>query len=531
MGLKKGIKTSGGVNLSSIVYNTNDSLARRDPFQMILTGNLNLNIFGYDAPFSFTYSNSQKSYTQPFNRFCFTPQYKWIRTYIGQTSMSFSPYTLSGHSFKGAGLELTPGAFRFALMAGQLRKAVKFDPLKESSSVPSYKRMGYGIKLGYEKGSSGILFNIFSAKDDESSISQPPGKLMIQPMQNLAAGVSARTLISDHVMLEGEYSVSFLSTNTGETISDSILTQNLSFYSESDRKFDAYSLSAGYQSANGSLMMKYERVAPDYQSLGAYYFNNDLENITISPTLRLLDGRFSFSGNAGIQRNNLDESRESTTKRFVGAGNINFSLNERINFNMNYSNFSTYTNRKPLDDPFFKDNMDSLNFYQITNQFGGSVNYSFGSEDSPSNFMIFTSYQEADERNAESGSGFLSGNIAYSKTYSQSSLSVSIIYNLNSSKTQELNSLYHGPGITVVKTLQDKTVHISLNSNYNTNKINERRGSPVLSTSLNLNYSPKNTDQGKHNVTASLNWVQRFRSVLNSSRRELTGTINYSYAF
>jgi hypothetical protein len=527
MGFKKGIDATGGINLSTIVYNTNDSAARREPFQMILSGNLNLNIFGYDAPFSFTYSNSQKSYTQPFNRLCFTPQYKWIRAYIGQTSMSFSPYTLSGHSFKGAGVELTPGPLRFALMAGQLRKAVQFDPLKESTSVPSYKRMGYGMKLGYEKGSSGILFNIFSAKDDENSTDPPTGKLFVQPLQNLAAGISARTLVLDRIVLQGEYSLSILKTIRGEIPDDSLTLSS----SSSDRKFDAYSLAAGYQSETGSLMIKYERVAPEYQSLGAYYFNNDLENFTLSPTIRLLDGLFSFSGNAGIQRNNLDKSRESTTKRFVGAGTINLILNENLNFSVNYSNFSTYTNRKPLEDPFFRDNMDSLNFYQITNQFGGSVNYAFGSEEAPANLMIFTSFQQANEKSAGNGSGFLTGNISYSKSFSQNNLSMSFNYNLNSSKTNEMNSLYHGPGITVVKSVSDKKMHVSLNSNYNINKVNERRGSPVLSTGLNLNYSPKNTDQGKHNITASLNWVQRFRSAMNDSRRELTGTVNYSYAF
>jgi hypothetical protein len=527
MGFKKGINATGGISLSTIVYNTNDSAARRDPFQMILTGNLNLNIFGYDAPFSFTYSNSQRSYTQPFNRLCFTPQYEWIRAYIGQTSMSFSPYTLSGHSFKGAGVELTPGPLRFAVMAGQLRKAVKYDPLKEASSVPSYKRMGYGMKLGYEKGSSGILLNIFSAKDDANSIDPPSGKLFVQPLKNLAAGISARTLVFDRLVLEGEYSLSNLNTIPGKIGDDSLASNPAS----SGRKYDAYSLSAGYQSETGSLMVKYERVAPEYQSLGAYYFNNDLENITFSPAIRFLDGRFSFSGNAGIQRNNLDESRESTTKRFVGAGNINLILNERLNFNVNYSNFSTYTNRKPLEDPFFRDNMDSLNFYQITNQYGGSVNYTFGSDEAPGNFMVFTYYQEANEKNEGNGSGFLSGNISYAKTFTQYDLSVSFNYNLNSSKTNEMNSLYHGPGVTVVKAITDKKMHVSLNSNYNINKVNDRRGSPVLSTSLNLKFTPKNTSQGKHNITGSLNWVQRFHSAMNDSRRELTGTVNYSYAF
>jgi hypothetical protein len=192
MGIKKGIKASGGVTLSNIVYATNDSVSRRDPYQAILSGNLNLNIFGYDTPFSFIYSNSQRSYTQPFNRLSFTPTYKWIRAYIGQTSMTFSPYTLSGHSFRGAGVELTPGNWRFAMMGGRLKKAVEFNPLSESVQ-PSYKRMGYGAKFGWENASSGIIVNVFSAKDQENSLRKNPENIALHPMENLAAGISGHT--------------------------------------------------------------------------------------------------------------------------------------------------------------------------------------------------------------------------------------------------------------------------------------------------------------------------------------------------
>jgi len=41
--------------------------------------------------------------------------------------MTFSPYTLNGHQFRGAGVDLTPGkTFQISAMAGQHRKAVEF---------------------------------------------------------------------------------------------------------------------------------------------------------------------------------------------------------------------------------------------------------------------------------------------------------------------------------------------------------------------------------------------------------------------
>lgn len=533
MGIKKGIKATGGVSISNIIYSTSDSVNRRDPYQLILSGNLNLNIFGYDAPFSFIYSNTQRSYTQPFNRLSFTPRYKWIKAYIGQTSMSFSPYTLAGHSFKGAGLELTPGNWRLSMMAGQLKKAVEYNPVAESAAQPSYRRKGYGVKFGYEKGSSGILVNVFTAEDDENSIGEVPENVLLHPLKNLAAGISGRTSLFGHFMLEGEYSISMVNSDLRLlNVSDTSVTDgnDFSLATAGSRRFDAYSAGAGYQSPVAGIMLKYERVAPDYQSLGAYYFNNDLENITVAPSLRLLEGRFTLNGNAGVQRNNLDATRESTTRRFVGAGNMNFNISERWNMTLNYSNFSTYTNMKPREDPFFRDNMDSLNFYQVTNQAGGSVNYVFGKKETPGNLMLFTSYQKANDAGSSDGADFFTANASYSKLV-KSDLTVSVLYNMNSSESADLKSFYHGPGITLSRVFKEKNIRASVNSTYNRNLMNGIKGSPVLSTGLNLGWMAGKQEQGRHNITSNISWVQRFRSALQGSRREITATVNYSYSF
>ena len=542
MGFKKGIKASGGVNLSNIFYHTSDTISRRDPYQFILSGNLNLNLFGYNTPFSFTYSNSQRSYTQPFNRLSFTPQYKWIKAYLGYTSMSFSPYTLSGHSFKGAGVELTPGNWRLAIMGGQMKKAIEYNPINESSALPSFKRMGYGLKLGYEKGTSSVSVNIFTAKDDENSIHQFPNTVPLRPMQNTALGISARTSIFGHLTLEGEYSLSVLNSNLrlGSVQSDSVnrISENELYEMQKApvRTFDAYSTAIGYQASPFGIMIRYERVAPDYQTLGAYYFNNDMENLTLVPNLRLLNGRLSVSGNAGIQHNNLDKSKGSSTKRWVGAGNINFNPTEKWNLTFNYSNFSTYTNMKPQTDQFFKNSMDSLNFYQVTNQVGGSANYTFGKKDAPKNIMINTSYQKASETNPNAkntnSSGFVTAGTSYSQLLQKTGLSLSVSYNISVNNAPDMKSFYRGPGLNISKTLLKKTLRAGLSSSYNLNTLNRQKGSPVMSTGLNFFYSPKKSTDGKHSINFNLTWLQRFPSPAQKQKRsELTGNLNYSFTF
>jgi hypothetical protein len=543
MSVKNGLKATGGINVSNIFYHTTDTVARRDPYQVILTGNLNLNIFGYNTPFSFTYSNSQKSYTQPFNRLSFTPQYKWIKAYLGYTSMSFSPYTLSGHSFKGGGVELSPGNWRLSLMAGQLKKAVEYNPLNESSANPSYERMGYGIKLGYEKRTGSVSVNIFTAKDAENSLKRLPATTLLHPMLNVAFGVSGRTKLPFNLIIEGEYSMSILASylRQGMVEEDSLQTtvsdiNNLSPQIPGKRTFSAVSSGIGYQSSPFGIMLRYERVAPGYQTLGAYYFNNDMENITIVPNLRALNGRLSVTGNIGIQRNNLDISRESTTKRWVRAGNINFIPTEKWNLTFNFSNFSTYTNMRPPTDPFFRNNMDSLNFYQVTNQMGGSVNYIFGNKEARRSIMLNSSYQEAIESNPgvqkKSSSGFITVNTSYSQLLAKTGFSVSLSYNLSANNVPGLNSFYQGPGISLSRTFLKQTLRAGLNSTYNINKSGGIKGSPVLSSGLNISLSPKQSAEGKHRINFNLTWLQRFPSDIQMrGRREITGNMNYAFTF
>ncbi|UZO82122.1 hypothetical protein NBT05_06525 [Aquimarina sp. ERC-38] len=105
VGKAKLFSLTGGVAANAVYYNGSSP---RDPFTYYLTGNVNLNISGvYNIPFSFSYSNQELGYSNPFtfNRLSIHPSYKWITTHIGDVNMTFSPYTLSGHQFTGFGFE------------------------------------------------------------------------------------------------------------------------------------------------------------------------------------------------------------------------------------------------------------------------------------------------------------------------------------------------------------------------------------------------------------------------------------------
>jgi hypothetical protein len=152
IGKENPFKINGGISLNQVGYISSDSISQRDPYSYYISGSLNLNTYGWNVPVTFSYSNQQTTYTQLFNQYSMHPYYKWIRLLLGYTSMSFSPYTLNGHLFLGAGMELTPpkSPFTFSAMYGRLKKAVAYDSTLVNPLPPDFERWGYGMKGGYK---------------------------------------------------------------------------------------------------------------------------------------------------------------------------------------------------------------------------------------------------------------------------------------------------------------------------------------------------------------------------------------------
>ncbi|HYF70455.1 MAG TPA: hypothetical protein VD884_20100, partial [Ohtaekwangia sp.] len=519
---------------------------RRDPFNWFLTGNVNIKLFGYDAPLSFSYSNANRSFSQPFNQFSFQPHYKWIKTYIGYNSMTFSNYTLAGHVFLGGGVDLSPGKWKISAMAGRLRKAVPFDVNDSLQHFnASYKRMGYGLKLGYEDNGDRIAFSIFTARDEKNSIPFVYPESDLTPMQNVAISIAGRKTFLKRFFVDAEYAISAINKDTRlnesgdtlETKSNNLLHGILPENSTS-RYYDALNASLGYQGNWFSVQVKYERIAPEYQTLGAYFFNNDLRNITVAPSVRLFDNTLNLTANVGIQQNNLDDTRASTTERKVGSISANYAPNERWNFVMDYSNFTSYTNIKPQPDPFFQNPLDTLNFFQVSQTLNHTIIRSLGSQEKPQNIMLNASYQKVSDKasyeGGDHGSDFFSINVSYNYSVVPKNLTLSVAGNWYENNAGGLRSTYWGPTLGLTKAFYEKTLRTSLATSYNETS-GDVSSSPVLNNRLSLTFSPKSKKKSgntPHNFSAGVNLLKRMKSLENApAYTETTATVNYSYSF
>lgn len=544
---EKPFKLSGGLSVNQILYGINGMEARRDPYTYFLSGNVNLSVYGWNIPFSGTYSNQDFQYQtmklMPFNQYGVSPYYKWIKIHLGYRSMNFSPYSMNGRTFFGTGIELTPGIFRFSAMYGKLQNAVKPDTI---NTQPAYKRMGYAVKAGIGTGSDFIDFVVFVGKDDINSLDSIYATSEVTPMQNLVFNVNASKVFLKKLTLTAEWGSSALSRNinSGENTESIPVFYKATDFIMTNRSSTIYKnavkSSLMYSQEKYSVGLAYEKVDPEYTTLGAYYFNNDFENLTINTSAKFFESKLNIGINAGGQRNNLDNDKISGMKRFVTSVNSSYSPSPKWNISGNYSNFSSYTYiRSEFDDinqvnPY--EELDTLNFTQLTQSTSINTFYSLGDpadKEKRKSISLNLNYQKAAEKqttiNQNGGSDFYNGNISYIHSIIPKALSITTSLAGNFNSISENSSFTLGPTVGIGKSFFEKTLKGTFSISYNQSYRNNITENRIISFRINGMYSVKK----KHNI--GLNIIILNRNILSENQgnnfTEFTGTINYSYNF
>src|SRR5690606_22477290 len=106
----------------------------------------------------------------------------------------------------------------------------------------------------------------------------------------------------------------------------------------------AFKATFDYQHRGWLLGVAYERVDPGYRTLGAYYFNNDLEHVVVNGSAGMLQGRLNVAMSVGVQRDNLEKEKFSTMRRVTSSINVNYLSSDKLNLTASYSGFQSYAN-------------------------------------------------------------------------------------------------------------------------------------------------------------------------------------------
>lgn len=360
----------GTASVSFGIFQQDNYDGRQPGFFWSLNGNPVLGVFGHPAPLSVMISSQQRSLSGPFSQIGISPTVKWAKFHLGVRSLQWSPFSVAGHTFLGGAVELNPGAFRFGLLGGRFQKAREQDTTGIVRLRPQYQRLGYGVKIGVGKTRNYFDLLFFKAKDDSTSLKNISRKDNLTPDENAVLGISSRLYFTKRISLRLDGGASLFTHDQrsellSETSGDAGLRRfakafepvmavrnstNLTFAGQADLR---------YQGQTFQLGLNYRRVDPDYASMGAWFFQTDIEQWSLTPGFSFKKGRTRLQFNGGLQRDNLLHLKPATSRRLISGVNVSLNPNDRFGIEFQANNFQFNQENRYLDS-------DSLRLQQST---------------------------------------------------------------------------------------------------------------------------------------------------------------------
>ena len=526
---QKIVKVTGGLSANTTFYNAQGIENRRDPFYWLLNANMNLNILGIiQAPFSFTVSQQKKNFAQPqpFNRFGISPKYKTVTAHLGHRTMNFSEYSLAGIMFLGAGVDVAPtdGAIRVSAMYGQLAKAVdKSAQVGLVFAKPTFRRTGYGMKLGLGRKKNLVDLIFFRAADDANSISVSP-ELEVTPEENLVVALHSKHEVSDKIAVELELAHSLFTRDNRAVESTST---NYSFVNNlgglfkpniSSEANNALTASVNYNGKGYQANVKYRSIDAGYRSLGSAFLNNGMKDLTGGLSWSMLQRKINLSTNAGLQQS----TKESSVVRAIYAVNMNFNSGKRLSLTSSYSNFSTTTRQLQIQRDI---RVDSLEYFQVTRSGSFNANYKLGQANSSTALILSLNAQDATD-NQNNSSTFYSFNLGEQmKLLGQWQVAITASYNRNFSNQIENTSI--GPVMNLNRSFKEGKMRSSFSAAF----LKSFTGDILQSEVINMSLTNSLKIAKKHAFGVNLYYLKNNQLGEQGKKfSEMRGMVNYNYS-
>lgn len=396
--------------------------ARADALALRGQAALLVDVMGVKAPISAAFSDGNITYRLP--AFAFvgaSPTYKWATLHIGDRSMNFSPYALAQHSYRGVGLELRPGKVYVAAFYGRLRRARPEDRDAIQNVEMARRRMGWGLKAGYDDGKNRLLAYVFGAKDDAPAPGNDSLQQWLPAQENAVVGIQAARRLGRRWAIEMEAARSALTRDRlGAPPADDVRGWRYRFGGWVKPR-----LSTGYHNAfklktqfspidKLALYLTYERIDPGYRSLGALFFNNDLESAALGGQLSLWESRLSLAAQGGLQRFGLAPGGGQRMNRLAASISVNARISERWQASGSWTNVAATHRLRLTRIPIVQ--VDSVTWVQTNANLNLNATRLLG-PDKDGSLTVATSYQQAravenEERLSAQESRFFSAMLA-----------------------------------------------------------------------------------------------------------------------
>ncbi len=519
---------SGSVGANANFYTVSGIPKRSNPFFWNTHAQFTGKVLGFELPFSFSYGHNNISFTRPFLQAGMSPSYKWAKLHIGTRNMFFSPYTLAGHTFNGVGVELAPGNWRISAMKGTFRRARELNEnLDPRFYNYLYKRSGHAFKLGYGNATTHFDLSYLYGKDDPNSIDFDPPVEGVKPSENHVIGFSGAVKITNSLNYFASGGLSLFTRNINSTEAEDFPTEKLAdlFKTKISTRLNyAFRTGFDFKYRRFKLRTSYERIMPEFETMGAFFFVNDRENITIAPGITMFKNQLNLNGNLGIQRNNLLGNRSETTSRLIGSLNVAYFHPKAWGINFNYTNFSTEQTQAAIA------LSDSVRVALVTTNISLTPTYSWSTETKVNSLVLSGNYQQVNDRNpftrefTNMNTSFYNAN--YNIQWVESGWGMISGLNYNIIELASFTTTRYGLTGGITKNFAENKINFAANMNYNLSKIEEASDGAVITISSNISYALSEKQSFSFFINILRNESKQFQNYT-----EILGGLSYIYRF
>jgi len=479
---------TGAIGTQNTYYHSSAGSGYRSPWANSISANLNISLYGISMPFAFYYSNNNSSFSFPHFSFHIDPTYKNWRGHFGRSSMGMSSYIMN-MSFDGIGLEYNGPKVRFGAFYGELRNAINDDPTDPSARSPQYRRMGWGLKVGYGSGQNYLDLYLLSAKDRQSSLNEY-WQQQVSPQENVAIGLKGGLGVTNWLSLRGNLAFSAF---THDYRAERIKSATLDKW---DKIFEArYSslmriagdISASIRLKNFNTQISYRMVQPDYTTLGLYYTSNNYQSLGINMSTSLFK-KLSLSANFSGQEDNITRNQLYTTRGFVYSANASMPITEKLQLAASYSGY-----RQVQSDGKAHVN-DTIRVDRVMHSFTLTPSYTLTGDHYDHIFSLSTSYTQNKDLNkfatGQSDVKTLAAGLSYSLGLKDWEMDVTT--SLSHQQSKGYNSKYTSEVLSVSSGrsfLKDKSLNVSAGLSLCYNDVQNQQRMLSIGTDVSAGYT------------------------------------------
>jgi hypothetical protein len=311
---------------------SDSSKLRHPPYAWNFTLNGSLNWTFLNLGLNLMYNSDDRFTAQRINQLSFNPSWKWGRIYTGDFATTLTPLTLSGVTLYGGGIELFPGSFRFAALAGRSKRADSLDL--------SYTQHIYGFRFGVEQ------FSITTLKAlDDTASNDFTDSTRAMAHDNLVVSLNSRFAIFRVLSCDLEAAGSAYTRDLrSDTVIDTLPVISQipklvwSVYRPRRSSYVGYALRGAvrYTPSFMNLGLSFNQTMPGYASLGTSYLKTDYRRVRADASTSLIP-KTSIGLYYELGNDNLLKDKLGTTYNTEYGGTISATPATLFNIAAAYS--------------------------------------------------------------------------------------------------------------------------------------------------------------------------------------------------